>query len=231
MVGFSFSWQISTQLKKFLRWRYFIPKVFLFFHQFHKSTEKYLCGLSCFKNSGSQAGKKNSNQHYGKIPDKKFKSWSTKYLELKIKNKSWYIHDFFEPVSYNASSTSPFNAIVIGYFDILIFWFLTFSLITVLAFHKDVSSIRISKLHTCVIFIIFFPVSKPKSDLIDKNLYWKSTSHLNQLTHGFVKVCPIKYLPLKIGNWSVYFSFVLGYIRFQQSHDNKKFWYSVTMLD
>ena len=117
MVGFSFSWQISTQLKKFLRWRYFIPKVFLFFHQFHKSTEKYLCGLSCFKNSGSQAGKKNSNQHYGKIPDKKFKSWSTKYLELKIKNKSWYIHDFFEPVSNNASSTSPFN-VVIGYFDI-----------------------------------------------------------------------------------------------------------------
>ena len=37
-----------------------------------------------------------------------------------------------------------------------------------LAFHKDVSSIRISKLLTCVLFINFFSVSKPKSDLIDK---------------------------------------------------------------
>ena len=94
-----------------------------------------------------------------KILDQEFKSWSTKYFKLKIKNN----HDFFEPVRNNASSTSLFNATVIGYFDIL-----TFSLITVLAFHKDVSSIRISKLHTCVLFIIFFSVSKPKSDLIDK---------------------------------------------------------------
>ena len=49
---------------------------------------------------------------------------------------------------------------------ILIFDILTFSLITALAFHRDVSSIRFSKLHTCVLFI-FFSVSKPKSDLID----------------------------------------------------------------
>ena len=53
--------------------------------------------------------------------------------------------------------------LILCYFDIL-----TFSLITVLAFHKDVSSIRISKLHTCVLFIMLFSVSKPKSDLIDK---------------------------------------------------------------
>ena len=49
------------------------------------------------------------------------------------------------------------------YFDIL-----TFSLITALTFHKDVPSIQILKLHTCILFIIFFSVSKPKSDLIDK---------------------------------------------------------------
>ena len=33
-----------------------------------------------------------------------------------------YIYDFLEPVSNNASSTSPFNATFIGYFDILLFW-------------------------------------------------------------------------------------------------------------
>ena len=60
---------------------------------------------------------KNSWSALVKISDQEFKSWSTKYLKLKIKNKSWYIHDFFEPVSNNASSTSPFN-VVIGYFDI-----------------------------------------------------------------------------------------------------------------
>ena len=32
-----------------------------------------------------------------------------------------YIYDFLEPVSNNASSTSPFNATFIGYFDILLF--------------------------------------------------------------------------------------------------------------
>ena len=93
-----------------------------------------------------------------KILDQEFKSWSTKYFKLKIKNN----HDFFEPVRNNASSTSLFNATVIGYFDIL-----TFSLITVLTFNKDVSSVQISKLHTCILFIMFF-LSKPKSDLIDK---------------------------------------------------------------
>ena len=36
-----------------------------------------------------------TDQHYGKISDKEFKSWSTTYLKLKIKNESWYIHDLF----------------------------------------------------------------------------------------------------------------------------------------
>ena len=41
--------------------------------------------------------------------------------------------------------------------------------ITVLAFHKDnISSIPISTLHTCVLFIIFSSVSKLKCDLSDK---------------------------------------------------------------
>ena len=69
---------------------------------------------------------------------------------------------------------------------ILIFWYfdiLKFSLITALAFHNDVSSIRISKLHTCVFFIIFFSVSKPKCGLIDKIFIEKQLAiKTNQLT-------------------------------------------------
>ena len=118
-----------------------------------------------------------------------------KISQTEIKNKSWYIHDFFEPESNNASSTSPFNATIIGYFDIL-----TFSLVTVLAFHKDVPSIRISKLYTCVLFIIFFSVSKLKSDLIEKIFIQNQQAiKTNQSTHGIVTVCPMKCLPLKIG--------------------------------
>ena len=48
-----------------------------------------------------------------------------------IKDKSWYIHDFFEPVNNNAIAYYPSNAAVIAYFDIL-----TFSLITALATKK-----------------------------------------------------------------------------------------------
>ena len=56
---------------------------------------------------------------------------------------------------------------------VLIFWYfniLTFSAIAILAFDKDnVSSIQISTLHTCVLFMtFFFFVSKPKGDLSDK---------------------------------------------------------------
>ena len=52
---------------------------------------------------------------------------------------------FFETVSNNASSFSPFNTAVIAYFDILMF-----SLITALAFYKDkVFLIRLSKLRAC----------------------------------------------------------------------------------
>ena len=61
------------------------------------------------------------DQHYSKTPDQEINSWSTKYLELIIKNKSWYIHDFFEQVSNNDSLSSPFNAAAITHFNILIF--------------------------------------------------------------------------------------------------------------
>ena len=163
---------------------------------------------------------KNFRSAYGKIPDQGFKSWSTKYPKLEIKNKSWYIHDFFEPVSNNASSTSPFNATVIGYgyFDILIFTL----------FHKDVSSIRTSKLHSCVLFIIFFPVSKPKSDLIDK-IFIENQLVIKPINSPIRNSLPNQMLFFK--NWSVYFSSVLGYIRFQQPHNNKKLWFSLILLD
>ena len=42
------------------------------------------------------------------------------YKISETENKE-YMHDFLEPVSNNASSTSPFNATFIGYFDILLF--------------------------------------------------------------------------------------------------------------
>ena len=85
--------------------------------------------------------------------------------------------------------------LILCYFDIL-----TFSLVTVLAFHKDVPSIRISKLYTCVLFIIFFSVSKLKSDLIEKIFIQNQQAiKTNQSTHGIVTVCPMKCLPLKIG--------------------------------
>ena len=62
------------------------------------------------------------------------------------------IYPWFFRTSNPEPVSSPFTAAVIGYFDIL-----TFSLITTLAFHKDnVSSIPISTLHTCVLFIICF---------------------------------------------------------------------------
>ena len=116
MIGFSFSYQILTQLKKFLRWKCFITKAPVL-HQFHQFPDKYLCGSSCFKNPSSQSGKKIPDLDYSKIPDQEFKSWSTKYLNLIIKSKIWYIHDFFEPTNNNASSSA-----VIAYLNILIFW-------------------------------------------------------------------------------------------------------------
>ena len=168
MVGFSFSYRILTQFKIFLRWSYFIPKALSFLHQFHQFPSKYLCRPSCFKTSGSQSGKKIPNQHYSKIPEQEFESWYTKFLELTTKDKIWYIHDFFKAVGNNAGSSSYLMLLLLA---ILIFWYfdiLTFSLVTALAFNKDVSSIRIYTSHTFVISIIFFSVPKPKGDLSDK---------------------------------------------------------------
>ena len=57
--------------------------------------------------------KKIPDQRCSKIPDQEIKYWSTKYLEMTIKDKIWYIHDFFEPVSNDASSFSSFNAAIV----------------------------------------------------------------------------------------------------------------------
>ena len=87
---------------------------------------------------------------------------------------------FFAQVGNNASSCSSFNPVVIAYFSFDI------SLITTLAFNKvHVSSIRISTLHTCVLFIIFFSVFKPKGDLSDKIFIENElASNANQLTNS-----------------------------------------------
>ena len=63
------------------------------------------------------------DRHYNKTSDQEINSWSMKYLELTIKGKSWYIHDFFKPGTNNASSSSPFNAAAIAHINILIVWY------------------------------------------------------------------------------------------------------------
>ena len=172
--------------------------------------------------------KKSSDQHSGKIVNQEFRSWFTKYLKLKIKNKSWYIHDIFEPVS---STQVRLPLLMLLLLAILIFWYfdiLTFSSITVVAIHKDVSSIRIFKLHTCVLFIIYFSVLKPKSEPIDKIFI---ENQLAIKTNNSQIRNSLSNQMLAFKNWSVYFSCALGYIRFQQPHHNKKLWFNVTLLD
>ena len=109
-------------------------------------------------------------------------------LKLEVKNKSWSIHNFFELVSNNASSTLPFNATVIGYFDILIFWYFEIFFNNCPRFSQRCffnSNFQVA--HMRFFHHIFFCVEA------------KMWSHWSQSTHGFVTVSPIKCLPLKIG--------------------------------
>ena len=114
MIGFSFSYQILTQLKKFLLWRCFIPKAPVL-HQFHQFPDKYLCGPSCFKNMGSQSGKKFLVSTTVKFPIRNLnhglQNSQPDYKEQKLIH-SW----FFEPINNNASSSAA-----IAYLNILIF--------------------------------------------------------------------------------------------------------------
>ena len=90
------------------------------------------------------------------------------YKISETENKE-YMYDFLEPVSNNASSTSPFNATFIGYFDILLFWY--FDILFNNCLHCSQrcffnSSFQFA--HMRFLCHIFFSVSKLKSDLIDK---------------------------------------------------------------
>ena len=164
--------------EKFFRWRYFIPKGFLFLHQFHQFPEKYLCRPSCFKDSGSQSGKKFLISTTVKFPIsnlnhdlQNISNWKqrTKFYTSMIFSNQWVTKQVHLP------------HLMLLLLPILIFWYFDISLITVLTFHKNVSSIRVSKLHTCVLSIIFFSVSKPKSNIkifIENQLAIKT----NQLT-------------------------------------------------
>ena len=49
-----------------------------------------------------------------------------KISQIENKEQSWYILDFFDPISNIAISSSLFNAAVIGYSDIMIFWYFVF---------------------------------------------------------------------------------------------------------
>ena len=108
-----------TQLKKFLRWRYFVTKALFFFHEFHKFPEKYLCQPNCFKKSASQSEKRILISTTVKLPIRNLNHHLQNISNWKLGIHLW----FFGTWSNNASSTSPFNATFIGYFDILLFWY------------------------------------------------------------------------------------------------------------
>ena len=152
-------------IESWLNLKYYFGEATLFLKRFHFciSFINFLANICA-----DQVVLKLPNQHYSKIPEQEFESWYTQFLELTTKDKIWYIHDFFKAVGNNAGSSSYLMLLLLA---ILIFWYfdiLTFSLITALAFNKDVSSIRIYTFHTFVISIIFFSVPKPKGDLSDK---------------------------------------------------------------
>ena len=117
-------------MKKFLWWRFLKH---LYFSINFTNFLKHVCVDQFVLKFGISIRKKISDQYHGKIPDQEFKSWSIKYLKLKIKNKIWCIHNFFEPVSNNASSSNSASSssisqvTVIGYFDILIFFDIFFN--------------------------------------------------------------------------------------------------------
>ena len=116
-------------------------------------------------------------------------------------NEQKLIHpwDFFEPQSNKQFQLSHLMLLLLA---ILMFWYFDIFFNNCPRFSPrfEVSSIRISKLHTCVLSTIFFPVSKPKSDLINEIFIENQLAiKTNQSGHGFITVCPMKYLPLKIG--------------------------------
>ena len=82
------SYQILTTFKKFIRWGYFIPEALSYLPSFHEFIDEYLCGPSCFKTSDYQSEKSIADKHYSQISDQEFKYWSTRYLELIIKDNS-----------------------------------------------------------------------------------------------------------------------------------------------
>ena len=167
---FWFNWEKScSEDTSFLK-HSFLPSISLM-------SWKMFVSAKLFKKFGFSVRKKIPDQHYGKIPVHEFKSWSTKYLKLKTRSKSWYIHDFFEPVSNNESSTSPFYATVIGYFDMLIFWYFDIFFNNWPRFSQRYflnSDFQVAHMPS---FHHIFICVKAKMWSHWQNLYWKSTSH------------------------------------------------------
>ena len=165
-----------------LNWKNFCSDDTLFLKQcflpsFSLMSWKMFVQTKLFKKLGFSIRKKIPDQHYGKIPDQEFKLWSTKYLKLKIRSKSWYIYNFFEPVSNNESSTSPFYATVIGYFDMLIFWYFDIFFNNWPRFSQRYflnSDFQVAHMPS---FHHIFICVKAKMWSHWQNLYWKSTSH------------------------------------------------------
>ena len=121
------------------------------------------------------------------------------YKISQTENKE-YIYDFLEPVSNNASSTSPFNVTFIGYFDFLLFWYFDILFNNCPHFSQGCffnSNFQVA--HICFLCHIFFSVSKPKSDLTDKIFIENQLEIKTSQLTGSKTVCPIKCLSLKIG--------------------------------
>ena len=88
MVGFSFSYQILVWLKNSF------GKDTLFLKHFHFCISfinclTNICVYQVILKIRALNQEKIPHQHHSKIPDQEFKSWSSKYLKLIIKNKSW----------------------------------------------------------------------------------------------------------------------------------------------
>ena len=76
--------------------------------------------------------------------------------------------------------------------------------------------------------LYYVSVSKPKSDLSGK-IFTENQLAIKPIKTRIRNTLSSKMLTFKI--WSVCFSFMLGYIRFQQPHDNKKLRFSLTLTD
>ena len=120
-----------------------------------------------------------------------------------------YIYDFLKRVGNNIRASFPLNAVVTACF-FLFFDNNIFSVNILLAFDNDnVTLIQTFKLHTLVLFPIFFSASKSKVNLYIKNFIENQLSVEDNQVHGSVTVRSMKCLPPKLGGYVFLPSYVI----------------------